>query len=47
MSNIVLETIIELINKNIDNNNVKKEEINDRNKKVNRKKLIILLNIPK
>lgn len=27
MSNIVLETIIELINKNIDNNNVKKEEI--------------------
>ena len=27
MSNIVLETIIELINKNINNNNVKKEEI--------------------
>ena len=27
MSNIVLETIIELINKNIDNNNVRKEEI--------------------
>ena len=27
MSNIVLETIIELINKNIDNNNVKKEEV--------------------
>ena len=26
MSNIVLETIIELINKNIDNNNVNKEE---------------------
>ena len=27
MSNVVLETIIELINKNIDNNNVRKEEI--------------------
>ena len=34
MSNIVLETIIELINKNIDNNNVKKEEINLETKKM-------------